>query len=112
MTDEEFVRAHWAGENALEVLETKDPMPEFCSWSVRIRVFGPTFYRDTLMNAWAAAAAFTRERLEQVRQIEDEIVVLGYLLRDSRGYPSRIVVSHRIQARLQAALADAKRGMK
>ena len=64
--DEKFVREHWVGQDPIEVFLIDDPMPEFCSASVRIRGFGPCFYRSTQEEAWAAAAEFTRERLKDI----------------------------------------------
>jgi len=68
--DEEFVREHWVGQDPIEVFLIDDPMPEFCSASVRIRGFGPCFYRSTQEEAWAAAAEFTRERLKDIAALE------------------------------------------
>jgi hypothetical protein len=60
--------------------------------------------------AWAAAAEFTRERLEQIRQVEEEIDILRTgvsLLRSSY-----LDVILRVLARERAALAELRRGMK
>ena len=73
MTDEQYVRSRWVGPAPFEVLETKDPMPEFCSASVRIIGYGPCFYHDTLDAAWSAAAAYTRQREAELAQLDAEI---------------------------------------
>jgi hypothetical protein len=123
MTDEEYVRAHW----------------EFCStsranslWGVHVGSRGeltlvPHPLVETEPDAWAAAAEFTRERLEQIRQLEEEITqiqcdivraskeadewqsggmdVLASSWNDTEWCYSRIL------ARLESALADLRQGM-
>ena len=106
--DEKFVREHWVGQDPIEVLVVDDPMPEFCSASVRIRGFGPCFYRSTLEEAWASAAEYTRNRLEEIRQVEEEIALVDEQMKSGVDW-SRW---NRIEMRLHAALADLKRGMK
>jgi hypothetical protein len=79
------------------------------------------------VTAWSAARAFTEERLEQIRQVEEEIQYLALHLRsiklaiegayemrapanledDQRDYSTVC----RILAREQAALAELKYGM-
>ncbi len=58
--------------------------------------------------AWLAAAAFTEDRLEQIRQVEEEI---DFLFEGAIPHRNADIRS-RILAREQAALADLKRGMR
>ena len=126
--DEKFVREHWVGQDPIEVLVIDDPMPEFCSASVRIRGFGPCFYRSTQEEAWAAASEFTRNRLEEIRQLECDIDRIEYYFWSASNWQENLddleeqgqvvdavrqqCADVRIVARLQAALAELKRGMK
>jgi len=59
---------------------------------------------------WAEAAAFTRERLEKIRQVEEELLVLEFDCQVSIDSAEKAI--RRIQIREQAALAELKRGMK
>jgi len=64
--------------------------------------------------AWSAAAAFTRQRLEEIRQVEEEIENIRSSSEglQENGEYYRMRVFDRILAREQAALAELKRGMK
>ena len=55
--------------------------------------------------SWAAAAEFTRERQEEIRQLREEIFY-------SNCGPNAIPVCKRILARLEAELAKLRQGMK
>ena len=110
--DEKFVREHWVGQDPIEALVIDDPMPEFCSASVRIRGFGPCFYRSTLEEAWASAAEYTRNRLEEIRQVLRDIQFIQEYLDQSCDSSWRPIAAQSILARLQAALAELKKGMK
>ena len=75
-------------------------------------------YCDTWFISWAEAAAFTRDRLEDIRQIKEEVnVIEGSLAQRGRGlgdsaYIQRWCRLSRILARLTEAMGDLKRGMK
>lgn len=67
---------------------------------------------------WSAAAAFTRERLEEIRQLEREIeVVEGArdvcgMWKGTTAYVRQHCTWSRILSRLQSALAELKKGMR
>ena len=65
-------------------------------------------YRNTRGEAWLAARDFTEQRLEQIRQIKQEIALLV------EAQKSGVDCSRweRIRLREQAALAELRRGMK
>lgn len=73
-------------------------------------------------DCWSAAADFTRARIEEGRQIEEEIKLVhhqfSYHHNRSLLYTNCVVIAReaarwgRIYTRLQQALADASRGMK
>ena len=101
--DEKFVREHW---------ETVEAGDTFAGFSIYLLPnYWPTalqgFERESV--AWQRAAVFTRERVEQIRQVEEEIAWLSDMLDwDS---PDHKVVE-RIQDSRKAALTELKRGMK
>ena len=68
---------------------------------------------DTRDQIAASAAEFTRNRLEEIRQVEEEICVIGDQIdgADRGGHPWGLVF-RRIWEREKAALADLKRGIK
>ncbi len=92
MTDEDFVRSKWT-----RVYSTMNGT--FLSGRK---------VSDALRN-YRAAAEFTRERERQIAEIEEEIAYISY---DYDGAWTLTELHTRILARLQAALADLKRGMK
>jgi len=102
MTDEEYVRSKWR--NCATKRDEHNRWLMFTNNAMYRAVFA-----DSLEKLWAAAAEFTRERLEQIRQLEEEIAWLSDGI-DVTGDDEPI--GERILAREQAALADLKRGMK
>jgi hypothetical protein len=130
MTAEQFVREHWEqvtySDTAVGVLAG----PHY----VIIGGYpnGPqkfAAYRHTPEEAWSAAAEFTRERLEQIRQVEQEVGKVDYEQNEAfmliRDVPPKSVhlemivmwvrslcATSRILAREQAALAELKKGMR
>jgi hypothetical protein len=69
--------------------------------------------------AWSAAAEFTRERLEQIRQVEEEISVITHEYKKATvcgvsmgAATGKVLIWQRVLAREHAALADLRRGMK
>jgi hypothetical protein len=68
---------------------------------------------------WKGAAEFTRERLEQIRQVEEEIALVTHEYKRATvcgvsmgGATGKALVWQRVIAREQAALAELRRGMK
>jgi len=126
-SDEEFVREHW------ERVHTGAAALHLSDYCASIVVNAEEF------PDWSAAAAFTRERLEQIRQVEEECGLLESLAPvihrddlhmwagidadpddatiddcetiaiDNSKFQCRV---QRILAREQAILAELKRGMK
>ena len=94
-TDEQFVREHW-----------------------NLAYLSDWFEYDS----WAEARAFTEARLEEIRQVEEEIAFLEHSTSCERErfpyslrvFPAekRFVSYSRILARERAALADLRKGMK
>jgi hypothetical protein len=104
MTDEEYVRARWehvrTGAAALHLSDYSAPLVithagEFPNWS--------------------AARAFTEQREREIAEVREEISeieddILSYSSHDNAD--SFAVIYRRILARLQARLAELRRGMK
>lgn len=95
--DEKFVRENW------EYISHIPATAGFCSERVEITV-GDDY---ELFNGWSIAAEFTRDRLEQIRQVKEEIKWLNQLPTCHNKEPER---TH-ILVREHAALAELKRGM-
>ena len=94
-SDEEFVRGVWK------------PVYRYQSLSgVSMIQFG-----SHSLQTWEEAAAYTRERLEQIRQVEEEVELIEGGLKEILP-TSTLDALERILVREQAALADLKRGMK
>jgi hypothetical protein len=106
MTDEEKVRAVWANEHYL-VLSEISPQKFTFNWSWDGAIHG-AFYNPA--DAWAAAWAFTGQRLEEIRQVREEIEWIEAESSMSSGYPYPAAL--RILARLEAILAEKAGGMK
>ncbi len=125
MTDKEYVCEHW------KIVEESiyDPHEGYTIPQTRID-FGSHHYTERKANsAWSAAAEFTRERLEQIRQVEREIEVLepfaeGRMPNKLEQLPPwanpvlhlellrRGFAIRRILAREQATLAELRKGMR
>jgi hypothetical protein len=104
MTDEQFVREQWESVNwgASNLSRTQYGVIVYDDKD------GIAFASKTQAEAWSAAAAFTRERLEQIRQVEEEIETLQSLQVPLH----KIAPLLRCGNRAEKALADLKRGMK
>jgi hypothetical protein len=110
MTDEEYVRANWVRANYF-------PMSKCVAICDGSQTTGPmTCFDGPDTQAWAAAAAFTRDRLEKIRQLERQIELVqdeadanGWLWNAERmrDHATWMMLRHR----LESALADLKRGM-
>jgi hypothetical protein len=84
-------------------IRAKDHEPEYCEWE------------ESTRKAWLAAYAFTIEREEQIRRVEEEISFLAAAdFSDTHGEdtPASSAAYDRILAPEEAALAELKRGMK
>lgn len=97
MNDEEFVRSVWK-------------LTAQCDGSYRSYPRGTVLVQEVRdhwvdFESWPAAAEFTRNRLEEIRQVEEEIY-------DLNGSDTPPVSLERILAREQAALTELKRGMR
>ena len=111
MTNEEYVRSKWRGVQQYVCGGTNGN-----SYYVGSDGFIASFCGETENESWTAAAEFTRQREEKIRQVEEEIGVCEGCLRmwqppfgnDYGG----VGPMKRILAREQAALAELKRGMK
>jgi hypothetical protein len=104
MTDEEYVRVHWERPRILPCPynEPQRRVALNCG-GLRTVVYGSSYAW-----AWSASAEFTRERLEQIREIEEERAMLcGKLLLEDRD----IAACRRILARLESALDELREGM-
>ena len=69
------------------------------------------------IHRWSAATEFTRTRLKQIRQVEEEIEQLSEPPDTENGEywsysPAFVKIRERILAREQSALVELKRGMK
>jgi hypothetical protein len=121
-SEEEFVRGVWEW----VIVRKRDDRLEW-EWFGSLTFQAGPLLRDTEAEAWSAAAAYTRERLEQVRQVTREIEVCGrwshtYTMRVTDSYlpnkynivgPVRdFIACTRICARLEAELASLTAGMK
>lgn len=62
--------------------------------------------------AWLAAATFTDERLEEIRQVEEELAWLKVVQSIFYSNPARRAIRARLLARTEAHLADLQRGMR
>jgi hypothetical protein len=119
MTDQEYVKEYWESvryaDTAISVLAGPHYviLPDYPAK----RQFAA--YRHTAEEAWSAAAEYTRNRLEEIRKIKYEISLLELIHAQgdrSEWHP----MDHeddqdallRTVSRLEAILADLKRGMK
>ena len=105
MTDEEFVRENWIESVMPFHLRTYEASR---TYEVRVggKVFSPKPKNPT--SAWAAAANFTREQLEQIQQIEEEIAWLT----EHEAFYSGPEIRDRIVAREESVLIKLRQGMK
>ena len=102
--NEKYVRDHW-------------DLVHRCDGSYRSYPRGTVLVQDVNghwsdFDSWENAAQFTRDRLEEIRQVEDEIT---WIEDDVWAYSERWDMGkayERIVSRLQSVLEDSKRGMK
>lgn len=108
MTNEEYVRANW---KRAEICSSGPSRPRFCvslGGHGFTRANVPANWASSKSAAWSAAAEFTRDRLEQIAEIEEEISVLQSL----HVGLDKIAALIRCGRRAESALTDLRRGMK
>ena len=120
--DKRFVCEHWVRAEACP-----HPHTSWCCISLGGRAFTRVTvpntisgYADNEEEAWAAAAKFTRERLDSIREREEAVAILEQqILRHKIADLGLEALRQqnngkwlRILAREEEALADLKRGMK
>jgi hypothetical protein len=97
--NERLVRDTWE-----RVLVCDGSYRHYAKGTILINWANHCFYE---FNEWSAAAEFTRARLEQIRQVEEEIEWL-----DDCAEFDKNATWVRIEAREQAALTELKKGLK
>ena len=102
-SDEEFVRRHWEGAEFVRFDH------DCCEIELGGELRGIS--AKTPKVAWSAARAFTEERLERIRQVEEEIDLLTYLADRCTTHEKAKSIALRFRAREQAALAELCKGM-
>jgi hypothetical protein len=106
MTDEEYVRSKW------EAVEVEQDC--YADWYYSLGgIYDSTQHFSTEEETWSAAAEFTRQREEEIRQVEAEVAMARKLFMESAVFDtnsSETAIFDRIFAREQQALADLKRG--
>jgi len=109
--DEKEVRDAW---ERAEECPRESKMGDGEEWVISLGGFYYTMHMtdwvESQTAAWSAAAAFTRERKEQIRLVEEEIDYVRAFIKLPSGEEHS--VWSRILAREQAALAELKRGMR
>jgi hypothetical protein len=107
MSDEEFVRQHW--ERRLSCIEIVKGHWIINGFTEIYKGQVSDFPKSPEAN-WAAAAEFTRDKLEQIRQVEEEILWIRWS-RATVAQEDDFDIKERIMRRLQDALTELKRGM-
>ena len=112
MTDREYVESVWPNVKECDgpFICTVYSCLDSCDLERVIQELGNG---KTLDKTYAAAAAFTRERLEKIRQVKEEIAWLEMSILGARNLNVQYVpVSERILAREQSAPYELNRGIK
>jgi len=104
--DEQFVREHWE-------------LVHRCDGSYRHYQKGAVLLQEernhwSEFESWAAARAFTEARLEEIRQVEEEIILLRsmVILLTSEPTDQTAPIYKRTIVRLSSIRAELKRGLK
>lgn len=108
--NEDYVRSVWR--NVREYADRTSCAVVILTGSDAEDVHSSDFERTTKESAWSAAAQFTRDRLEQVRQVREEIEVVRRRKHEDGKYPAIAAVWSRILARLEAELTRLTAGMR
>lgn len=130
LSDEQFVREHWSDrlfDNGLHLYEGAR------SFHLRLGQRKFDFTQKTKQECWSAARAFTEDRLEQIRQVEEELSLLygqraslgewiahklldlEFNQIDAQEVPIRVRQLHRTEriiARIETTRDDLKRSMR
>ena len=107
MTDEEYVRARWE-----RVIVCDGSYRHYAKGTILLNWANHQFYE---FKDFSAARAFTENREREIAEVREEISeieddILSYSSHDNAD--SFAVIYRRILARLQARLAELRRGMK
>ena len=105
--DEEYVRARWE-----RVIVCDGSYRHYAKGTILLNWANHQFYE---FNDWSAARAFTEQREREIAEVREEISeteddILSYSSHDNAD--SFAVIYRYILARLQAVLAELRRGMK
>ena len=108
MTDEEYVRARWE-----RVIVCDGSYRHYAKGTILLNWANHQFYE---FKDFSAARAFTEQREREIAEVQEEIAILneGVELAASTDADERKygIPFKRILARLQAVLAELRRGMK
>ena len=112
---EEYVRSRWEWFASFDLSDEEDREDNDPEWLVQVcdaSAGNPIeFYGATEAEAWSAAYAFTKEREEQIRQIENCLILLECC--DTEELNDQALADWQsIIAREQAALAELRKGMR
>jgi hypothetical protein len=105
--DEKFVREHWEWFK----LRFSEPHEGYAQGVYVVEIPMRKFSDEDESVALSLAAEYTRSRLEEIRQVEEEIATQSEFCQHGDECGLCAVVARTV-ARLQAALAELKRGMK
>ncbi len=116
MTDEEFVRKNWNGARYDGHRVLSDHSIKGATWILSGNSNCKFEYSNHLDEsvAWARAAEFTRDRLEHIRQVKEEIDHLSKDIANCQEHDwiADEAIYERILASEQAVLSELKKGMK
>lgn len=111
MTDEDLVKKHWRTGRVSNASDEDGVVPH--AYEIVGIPGAPNNWHHTPEEAWSAAAEFTRERLEEIRQLKEEITLVTFHKRTDAA--SRFAHNEepwsRILVRLQRELDNLQRGM-
>jgi hypothetical protein len=113
--DEQFVREMWVDCCVEDHSTCCGPFEP-----IRVRMTDSmSRWAATAEQAWSAAAEFTRERLEQIRQVEEEVSVITHEYKKATvcgvfmgAATGKALIWQRVLAREHAALTELKKGMR
>jgi hypothetical protein len=108
--DEKFVREHWESVREHDQRSLREAPKDWHGFVLVTKGHGEEMIASgNQAERWAAAAKFTLQRLEEIRQVEEEIAEITELAEQGSTRPGARL---RILARRQAALSDLRKGMK
>jgi hypothetical protein len=103
--DEEYVRENWIKP------ELAEKWGKFYVWLTHRQGGITAEHCRTESSAWAAAAEFTRVRLQEIAEVESEILAVRNWMEECNSEGLRFPVRERILIREQALLANLREGM-